>query len=124
MNQGMSDHPFDGQIPFPEDAFPDESAQDAGWDAPPEEDLPPEDAGDLLNGFAADFADSVAHLAPLPELPPEPEYPEMPAAVPSGDQPHRATAPASLRPGGGNGLAAREEELLAGLKEELDHWQA
>jgi len=111
----MSDHPFDGQIPFPEDAFPDESAQDAGWDAPPEEDLPPEDAGDLLNGFAADFADSVAHLAPLPELPPEPEYPEMPAAVPSGDQPHRATAPASLRPGGGNGLAAREEELLAGL---------
>ncbi|HJG45866.1 MAG TPA: UvrD-helicase domain-containing protein [Corynebacterium variabile] len=115
MNQGMSDHPFDGQIPFPEDAFPDESAQDAGWDAPPEEDLPPEDAGDLLNGFAADFADSVAHLAPLPELPPEPEYPEMPAAVPSGDQPHRATAPASLRPGGGNGLAAREEELLAGL---------
>nr|WP_313094545.1 UvrD-helicase domain-containing protein [Corynebacterium variabile] len=115
MNQGMSDHPFDGQIPFPEDAFPDESAQDAGWDAPPEEDLPPEDAGDLLNGFAADFADSVAHLAPLPELPPEPEYPEMPAAVPSGDQPHRATAPASLRTGGGNGLAAREEELLAGL---------
>lgn len=116
MNQGMSDNPFDGQIPFPEDAFPDESGQDAGWDAPPEEDLPPDDAGDLLNGFAADFAVSVAHLAPLPELPPEPHSPDMTSgSAGATSAPQRATAPASLRTGGGNGLAAREEELLAGL---------
>ncbi|WP_291473082.1 UvrD-helicase domain-containing protein [Corynebacterium sp.] len=112
----MSDNPFDGQIPFPEDTFPDEAALNAGWDAPPEEDLPPKDAGDLLNDFAEDFADSVAHLAPLPELPPEPEYPEMPTGdAGAAPVPQRATAPASLRNGGGNGLAAREEELLAGL---------
>jgi DNA helicase-2/ATP-dependent DNA helicase PcrA len=116
VNQGMSDNPFDGQIPFPEDTFPDEAALNAGWDAPPEEDLPPKDAGDLLNDFAEDFADSVAHLAPLPELPPEPEYPEMPTGdAGAAPVPQRATAPASLRNGGGNGLAAREEELLAGL---------
>ncbi|WP_297008134.1 UvrD-helicase domain-containing protein [uncultured Corynebacterium sp.] len=124
MNQGMSDHPFDGQIPFPEEPFTGTVPEDTGWDAPPEEDLPPEDAGDLLAGFAADFADSVIHLAPLPELPSEPEYPDPPAAPGTRGttgtpgrpgQPRRAAAPAPLSAGGPHGPAAREDELLAGL---------
>ncbi|WP_078057045.1 UvrD-helicase domain-containing protein [Corynebacterium provencense] len=119
VNPGTSDHSADGQIPVPdvpEDLF----GGDAGYDAPPpEEDLPPEDAGALLDSFAEDFVDSVAHLAPLPEAPAtdfraspfhvSPSSPDVGAGP--RDAGHRTpeSAPAG-RPG-----AAREELLLRGL---------
>lgn len=91
MNPGTSDHFDEGLIPFPD--VPGDAPADV---PPPEDDLPPEDAGDLLDAFAADYAavaGSVSHLAPLPDVPPH----EVVPTGPSGQ------------------ADARGEQLLSGL---------